>query len=68
MAAEIAQVSYRDSRDERASMRPRRMAAEIVLRHAVGRRRQRASMRPRRMAAEIVSVGFRYPLRAASLQ
>ena len=41
--------------DAHASMRPRRMAAEIDGRDVVGRPHGAASMRPRRMAAEIIT-------------
>ena len=40
-----------------ASMRPRRMAAEIIFGHAPSYRHFAASMRPRRMAAEIGRCG-----------
>ena len=54
MAAEIERVVRRvQVARRRASMRPRRMAAEIGRPRASAGARPRASMRPRRMAAEI---------------
>ena len=53
MAAEIDRRLYPREPGLRASMRPRRMAAEIVAGHVGRPAGERASMRPRRMAAEI---------------
>ena len=54
MAAEIDPARDVDGRGVSASMRPRRMAAEIVHVAPAGRAAgELASMRPRRMAAEI---------------
>ena len=56
MAAEIIPGSAPlTSGTAAASMRPRRMAAEIVSREIRHCLHVRASMRPRRMAAEIVA-------------
>ena len=61
MAAEIARGQTRRLRCHRASMRPRRMAAEIANGwHVEGQDRFLASMRPRRMAAEIPVCGERH--------
>ena len=55
MAAEIAlQAGLARLVRAVASMRPRRMAAEIARSKAASARSAAASMRPRRMAAEIV--------------
>ena len=53
MAAEIKLAVGRADAADRASMRPRRMAAEIADRGSAHGRERAASMRPRRMAAEI---------------
>ena len=55
MAAEIASPGVGDIRWRGASMRPRRMAAEIESACGMRYSLPAASMRPRRMAAEIAA-------------
>ena len=56
MAAEIVDAARDEWEDlPAASMRPRRMAAEISANEPPRQERQHASMRPRRMAAEITA-------------
>ena len=57
MAAEIANDLVHDASDLDASMRPRRMAAEISRFSDIMKDYAIASMRPRRMAAEIGTIG-----------
>ena len=53
MAAEILGRRRQRTAERRASMRPRRMAAEIRRAYAARDHLLTASMRPRRMAAEM---------------
>ena len=57
MAAEIGRPPVRHRPQTRASMRPRRMAAEMMAPAPAPAPAPGASMRPRRMAAEIRAAG-----------
>ena len=68
MAAEIMATANDLATLPPASMRPRRMAAEIAGRRPGGEAGPVASMRPRRMAAEITLLADRFGIRSTWLQ